>query len=194
MSHRLTGRRPWSLLLALPAGALLALVPTPAAAGGGPEDTDEIEVWHRLDTSNDPPSHERLRCVETEAEDDEHGQEGEIGDSWLCRYDSVPGEGLSDPPFEGTFEGTELDDDDWLCPAWLGDVCESVDDVVAGTETFFDPGDPTGEEFPVHVELVILENGDLWVTWIESFFGTFSCPWYETFDEALASPSDCLAP
>ncbi len=194
MSHRPTGRRPSSLLLALPAGALLALIPAPAAADddGGDDHDEQTMVWHRLDIGSDPPAHERLHCVETESADDEHADGGE--DAWRCSYETVPGPGLSDPPFEGTFVGAEVEDDHWPCPTWLGDVCGSVDDVVAGTETFFDPGDPTGEEFPVQVELLVLENGDLWVTWIESDFGTFSCPWYETFEEALESPADCLTP
>jgi hypothetical protein len=172
MSTRQPGRRVLSLLVVLIAGMLLGLLAAPAGARVIPME------WHRLDIGNDPPSHERLKCL----------TDGE----WRCRYTSVPGPGLTNGTFRGTFEGTDVTDS-WVCPDWLGeDICGSVVRVVSGMEQFFEPGTQSDPEFPpVRVELIVLDDGTLWVAWIDSLFGTFACPWYETFDDALISPSDC---
>ena len=67
--------------------------------------------------------------------------------------------------------------------------------VIEGSEQFYEPGTQSNPEFPpVHIQLLVLDDGSLWVTWIESDFGTFSCPWYPTWAQAQTSPADCLAP
>jgi hypothetical protein len=153
-------------------GTLLALLPSPAGARVVPME------WHRLDIGNDPPAHERLKCL----------TDGE----WRCQYTSLPGPGVTNGTFRGTFVSTNTDAD---CLVWLGELCASVVQVVDGYEQFFEPGTQSDPEFPpVHVELLLLDDGTLWVAWIGSLFGTFACPWYPTWQEAQTAPADCLQP
>lgn len=182
MSSRSTVRRLGPALVAAVAGVLLVLLAPPAAARVEPM------VWHRLDTGldghTDPPGHEVLHCVTD-------GQ-------WRCTYMTRPGPGLTDSPYRAVFEGTDVTDG-WECPAWLSaDVCDSVDQVVAGTQTFFNGR--AHETFTVPIELLISEDGTLWVHWprtgpeFEPDPRPFACPWYPTFEQARQESAGCQTP
>jgi hypothetical protein len=173
MSDSSHAHRRLLVLFAVLAGVVLALVPAPAGARVVPME------WHRLDIGNEPPSHERLKCL----------TDGE----WRCMYTSLPGPGLTNGPFRGIFTGTDVTGTQ-ECADWLGDLCDEVVRIIDGQEQFFEPGTQRDPEFPpVHVQLLVLEDGTMWVTWIDSLFGTFSCPWYPTWAEAQTLPAECIA-
>jgi hypothetical protein len=148
----------WAAIAALPAAG------SPPAPG----------AWHRLnpDQTNPAPEHERLTCSE--------------GSSWSCRYDKV-----AEPELNfhwdgtvGTFTGGDVTTA-WTCPGWFpASVCTNVTQVVRGNIRF---AFTDGSRFFTRQELVVAEVAGaqvLYVHWVQ--FG-FACPWYRTFDEALAA-------
>ena len=160
-------RRRW-LVLALVLGSLLAsvLAPSIAAAGTSPM------RWHRLNDAADPPEHERFGCLVA-------------GDAWNCRYDKVPGPGLSWDQTRGTFAGEDTTAD-WACPRWFpGAACDAADTVVTGVGSFTFPRASGG--FSVDQQVLVGDDGRLWIYWVDQFV----CPWYATFDQALRSASSC---
>lgn len=162
-----TAHRRW-LVLALVLGSLMVsvLVPAIAAAGTSPS------RWHRLNDAADPPEHERFGCLVA-------------GASWDCRYDKVPGPGLSWDQTRGTFTGEDTTAD-WTCPGWFpGPACDAADTVVTGVGSFTFPRASGG--FSVDQQLLVGDDGRLWIYWVDAFV----CPWYPTFDQALGSPSAC---
>ncbi|HET8785816.1 MAG TPA: hypothetical protein VFM38_09290 [Candidatus Limnocylindrales bacterium] len=162
-----SGSRRW-LILAFVLGSLIvgALAPTIASARTSPI------AWHRLNVAADPPEHERFGCLAG-------------GDQWTCRYDKVPGPGLSWDQTRGTFSGEDTTAD-WTCPAWFPkDACDAADTVVTGVGSFRFPRASGG--FSVDQQLLIGDHGQLWIYWIDQFV----CPWYPTFDEALVSDASC---
>jgi hypothetical protein len=130
--------------------------------------------WHRLnpDQSNPAPEHERLTCLQ--------------GRGWSCHYDKVPEPGVNFhwDTTVGDFNGGDVTKS-WTCPDWFpADICQSVTQVARGT-TVFRQAD--GSTFAALQELIVTSGGGtqvLWVRWVR--FG-FACPWFPTFDQALAA-------
>ena len=130
--------------------------------------------WHRLnpDQSNPAPEHERLTCLQ--------------GRGWSCHYDKVPEPSLNFhwDSTEGDFHGGDVTKS-WTCPdSFPADICQSVTQVARGTTVF---RDADGSTFAALQELIVTSGGGtqvLWVRWVR--FG-FACPWFPTFDQALAA-------
>jgi len=154
----------WATVAVLPAGAVAVASGSPSSPG----------AWHRLnpDQSNPAPEHERLTCSE--------------GRSWSCHYDKVaePGLNLHLDSTVGNFHGGDVTKS-WTCPGWFPeDVCDNVTQVVRGNMVFVLPD---GSRFSVRQELVVTDVGGSQVLqhhWAQ--FG-FVCPWFRTFDQALAA-------
>ena len=183
------------------AGLVLAtLVPlmaaVPASAGLSAPLAGE---WNRLsvDQSNPAPEHELLRCVQND------GAQPASADNWLCRYSKRPEPGLN---FywnnrQGFFSGRDITAT-WACPTWFAStICSNVVQVVEGTMTFTQPS--VDFSFAVLEDLVVTQSGThqtLYAYWV----GLFYCPWFRTFDEAVAAnplplpfdgtwpPQDCV--
>jgi hypothetical protein len=160
----------FALAVALPAGADLS---APLAG-----------QWNRLsaDRSHPAPEHELLSCVQNNG-----AQAGTSSNTWFCHYSKLPEPTLN---FywnnnQGFFSGIDITGS-WTCPAWFPTgTCPNVVQVVEGTMTFFQPS--LHPPFPVLEDLVVTQAGAqqvLYVQWVN--FG-FACPWYRTFDEALAA-------
>jgi hypothetical protein len=138
--------------------------------------------WHRLnpDPANSSGQHQVNDC-----------QGGEI---WTCIYStqSEPELGFkSNQPF-GVFEGEFIPD--WNCPNWLPEaICRSAILVIGGT-ALFEGGGPS---LQVDIEYIVAEIGGRQILY-EYWVNRFACPWYRSFDEALAanpfphSIRDCL--
>jgi hypothetical protein len=146
---------------------LLGAVATAASAAGP-------TTWHRLNPG-DPPEHERYAC--------------RAGEVWHCRYDKLPERdlGFAWNQTRGVFTGEETT---FACPAWFSDApCDAADTVITGVGTFWTYDyslRPTGS-FDVDQQLLISDDGTLWIYWIDQFV----CPWYPTFAEALANDPSC---
>jgi hypothetical protein len=134
--------------------------------------TNDDHEWQRLsaDRSQTAPEHERLECAE--------------GSTWTCLYSKVPEPALN---FhwngqQGTFTGSPIPSGVWPCPTWFpSKICANVNRVAQGIASF-GPA-PT---FSIREELIVTKTGDheqMWNYWV----GQFVCPWYGTFDEALAA-------
>lgn len=128
-------------------------------------------TWHR---NNYGTEHERLTCREAVT-------------TWTCFYDKVPEEGFSWDDRTARFTGRNVTDS-WSCPTWFDSaVCDNVVAVYRGIETFVGGG-----QHPITAaqEYVVTEvNGQLilYVYWVDNFY----CPWFRTFDEALAADYTC---
>jgi len=120
--------------------------------------------------------------------------------TWDGRYDKrpEPGLGFPSPPLGdfGTFQGVEATN--FVCqPTFPFYPCQDVVAVVEGTVhyQFRDQWD-----FEVLEQEIIVRDASghemLWEYWVQP--GNFVCPWYRSFDEALAAnPSfhqDCIFP
>lgn len=156
-----------SRLVALAAPALLALAisaPTMAAVPGA-QDAE----WHR---NNYNAGEERLVC-----------QEGT--GFWTCDY--------LVPDGTGSFIG-QLATESWTCPEWFPrTICDNVTAVYRGYFAIDEPPDGRPSETPeiVPQEYVITKvDGQqvLQLYWIDRFV----CPWYRTFEAALASDYECV--
>jgi hypothetical protein len=153
--------------------------------------------WNRLsvDRSHPAPEHELLRCIQTNG----------TASLWLCRYRKAPEPALNltwNNNF-GVFAGSDVTST-WTCPAWFAaDICANAVEVVEGTMTFTDP-DTHQPPFSVLIDLVVVQGtaGErLYNYWVDRFV----CPWFRSFDEALAAnpialpfdgnfpPQDCVA-
>jgi hypothetical protein len=180
-------------------GVLLFAVGGPASASQAGALAGE---WSRLsvDQSNPGPEHERLHCVQNNG-----AQAGNSSDTWFCRYSKAPEPGLN---FywnnrQGFFSGRDVTAT-WACPAWFpAGSCSSVVQVVEGTMDFTQPS--VGFSLSVLEDLVVTQSGGnqtLYIYWVD--FG-FACPWFRTFEEAVAAnplplpfngtwaPQDCFA-
>jgi hypothetical protein len=133
--------------------------------------TNDDHDWHRLnsDTSH-PPEHERFQCVE--------------GPNWTCRYSKVPEPALNFQwtNQQGTFIGTLAQPGQWTCPSWFpSNFCANANRVAQGIRSF----EPVSTAI-IREDLIVTKTGnheqmyDYWV-------GQHVCPWYQTFDEALAA-------
>jgi hypothetical protein len=157
--------------------------------------------WNRLsvDRSHPAPEHELLSCAQNS-----RAQAGTSSNTWFCHYSKRPEPTLN---FfwnnnQGFFSGQDVTAT-WSCPAWFPTgICPNVVQVVEGTMTFFQPS--LHPPFPVLQDLVVTQNGTrqaLHVYWVNLFV----CPWFRTFDEAIAAnplplpfngtfpPQDCVS-
>lgn len=158
------------VMLSVFAALILLLVISLSVSAAGRKDLSGR--WHRLNTS---PSaeHEVLSCRETQL--------------WYCRYDKQPEPDLDyvHPPDEtfGLFEGQETTSS-WDCPDWFPrQICSKATFVVKGEMIFRTPG---SDDYAVNEELIVTDSGSgqvLYVYWIDQFV----CPWYRSFDAALAA-------
>jgi Calx-beta domain/RTX calcium-binding nonapeptide repeat (4 copies) len=133
--------------------------------------TNDDHDWHRVNSDHShPPEHERLQCVE--------------GPNWVCRYSKIPESALNFQwtNQQGAFIGLLTPQGQWTCPSWFpGVICGNVSRVAQGTRSFEPVSNVTIRE-----DLIITKIGnheqmyDYWV-------GQQVCPWYQTFDEALAA-------
>lgn len=152
-------------LAAVVALGLAISAPTVAAAPGAAPGAAE---WHR---NNYNAGEEQLFCRE-------------LSPSWSCSY-QVP-DGL------GWFSGRNVTAS-WTCPEWFpGTICDNVIAVYRGATEYVPVGrDLSGPSARVTQEYVITEvNGQavLQLYWVDLFV----CPWYRTFDEALAADFNCV--
>ena len=145
--------------------------PVSAAAPGRPALTG---TWDRLNPYHDPsPEHEVLMC-------------GGLA-MWHCVYDKHPEPKLAfeHPPdaTSGSFWGEDVTLE-WTCPTWFPPyLCNNVT-FVAGGVMHFRQSD--GSDLVVDQELIVTSTDGqqiLYVYWVDQFF----CPWYSSFDEALAA-------
>jgi hypothetical protein len=125
----------------------------------------------------------------------------EGGNTWAGRYDKHPEPGLGFPnPPDGTY-GVFMgaDSTSFVCQRTFPFYpCQNVVEVVEGTTRYYPPNQPP---FDVHQQQIVVRNETgqevMWQYWVSP--GNFACPWYRTFDEALAanpSPArfDCVSP
>ena len=154
-----------ALLLAL-FGLLILVAPTAAAP-------PQLETWHRLNpaTEDQDAEHERLQCLP--------------GVEWVCRYDKAPDAGYHWDRTIGLFHGRDVAFTDADCPEWFPtEICDGTEQVIFGTITYVQ--DEGGAFKTGHA--LLLTDGDgiapLYLYWTD--FG-FVCPWYGTFEEALAA-------
>jgi hypothetical protein len=186
-------------LLVVALACLLALAVT--FPGGADVSAPLSGQWNRLsvDRSHPAPEHELLSCAQNS-----RAQAGTSSNTWFCHYSKRPEPTLN---FfwnnnQGFFSGQDVTAT-WSCPAWFPTgICPNVVQVVEGTMTFFQPS--LHPPFPVLQDLVVTQNGTrqaLHVYWVNLFV----CPWFRTFDEAIAAnplplpfngtfpPQDCVS-
>lgn len=157
-------------LVAVASAVLLSLTTAAAAFAAAP--TGE---WHRLNPG-DLNEHERLTCVESPG-------------AWHCRYDKVDEDlpGFSWDSTTGVFSGRPVTST-WECPEWFpGVVCDNVVAVYTGPQTY-NPFDD--RPFQVRADYVVTEIDDQAVLY-QSWVDVFACPWFRTWDEALAADPSC---
>ena len=170
-------RRALSVAIAL-FGLLVLVAPTTAAP-------PQVETWHRLNPATDEVAaeHERLQCL--------------ANLQWVCRYDKVP-----EPDLElnwdrtiGMFHGRDFAFTDADCPEWFPtEICEAAQQVIVGSITY---AVDEGGAFKTGHALIFTDGVDvapLYVYWFD--FG-FVCPWYESFEDAVAAnptgtEQDCI--
>jgi hypothetical protein len=165
---RLRPRRRVATLLAAVFGLLVLVAPASAAP-------PQLETWHRLNPAAGDlaAEHERLQCLP--------------GVQWVCRYDKLPEPDL-DLHWDrtiGMFHGRDFAFTQADCPEWFPtEICEGAEQVIVGTITYVQD---EGGAFKTGHALILTDGVDiapLYLYWID--FG-FVCPWYGTFDEALAA-------
>lgn len=131
-------------------------------------------TWDRLNPYHDPsPEHEVLQCGGSAR--------------WHCVYGKHPEPRLAfeQPPdaTSGSFRGEDVTLG-WTCPTWFpADVCDTVT-FVAGGVMHYRQSD--GSDLVVDEELIVASTDGqqvLYVYWADQFF----CPWYRSFDEAVAA-------
>ena len=138
---------------------------------------DTGNQWDRLNptpTSSDLPEHERLKCVGI--------------DTWVCWYDK-----LREPSLDfgwnrtsGVFVGATMAG--WTCPAWVGALCGHVVRVIAGATTYFPA---SGSPFTWREDFIVTDGNGVAPFYMSVINAPppapAVCPWYRTFDDALAS-------
>jgi len=156
--------------------------------------------WNRLNVarSNPAPEHELLHCVQNDG-----AQAGASSNTWFCRYSKRPEPtlNLTWNDRQGFFSGQDVTAT-WSCPAWFPTgVCPNVVQVVEGTFNFVQPS--VGFSLSVLVDLVVTQSGTRQVLY-QYWVNRFVCPWFRTFDEAIAAnplplpfngtfpPQDCV--
>jgi hypothetical protein len=160
-----------ALMVALPAGANVS---APLAG-----------TWHRLNVArpNGAPEHERLLCVPNNG-----GPVGISGETWFCHFDKLPEPTLNfhwnaDQGFMS--DGQDITST-WSCPGWFpAGICSDVVQVVEGTMTFSRPP-ILHPPFSTLLDLIVQQTSSgqrLYEYWVNQHV----CPWFRTFDEALAA-------
>jgi hypothetical protein len=144
-----------------------AAEPVPASTPAG----DEI-AWHRLNP--DGPEHERLVCSETE---------GTVS----CLLDKVEEVDFIWDAGTARFSGEDVTAS-WQCPAWYpAPVCDGLVSAWVGT-TRYQPVE--GEAADAPQELVITDVDGQAQLWVQFVDWALACPWYGTFEEAMAANPD----
>jgi hypothetical protein len=137
-------------------------------------------VWHRLNAAPGfTPQHQVNDCQGVEL--------------WTCMFNNQPEPdlGFGFEQTTGQFEGSVIPE--WRCPNWFPNaICKNAIYIVGG-KTFFKGAGPGLE---VEIEYIVTEVGDEHILY-EYWVNRFACPWYRTFDEALAANPfpyhrDCL--
>ncbi len=145
---------------------LMAVVATPVSAA------PRAGQWHRLnvDPANASAEHERITCFESSSH-------------WACFYDKVQDPGYQWNATVGVFVGRAVTRG-WVCPAWFpGEICDNVVAVYSGRASYFPEA---GEPFSVAEQYVVTSRDGQAVLeqyWVDQFV----CPWFRTFDEAVAA-------
>jgi len=144
---------------------LTMLAPTWAATPGSASGFGE---WHR---NNYNAGEETLVCLEASP-------------SWACNYQVPDG--------SGWFSGRNVTAS-WTCPEWFTSaICDNVIAVYHGTAVYVPAGSAlSGPSARVIQDYVLTEVGGtavLQLYWVDRFV----CPWYRTFEEALAADFNCV--
>jgi len=144
-------------------------------------DTLYAGLWHRLnvDPASSTAQHQVYECEE--------------GEGWTCVLSVQPeaelGFGASQDL--GFFEGKVIPE--WNCTSWLPEaICRSAIAVIGGASLFEGPGSSVRLDIE-HIVVEIRGNQVLY----EVLDDRFACPWFRSFDEALAANPvpyiiDCL--
>jgi hypothetical protein len=102
--------------------------------------------------------------------------------SWTCTYRVPDG--------TGWFSGQDITAS-WTCPEWFpSTMCDNVTAVYHGRTVYLPVGGSSGDSFIVKQDYVVTEvegQAVLQLYWIDRFV----CPWYRTYDEALAADFNC---
>ena len=150
-------------------GVALASLMMLASVGPASAAAPTLGQWHR---NNYNTGHERLTCREA-------------APSWTCFYESdIPEAGTT-----GWFSGRNVTDS-WTCPDWFpSDICDNVTAVYEGVAVYI----PSvgGHAFTVRQHYIVTDlegQAVLQLYWDDQFV----CPWYRTFEEALAADFNCV--
>jgi hypothetical protein len=142
---------------------IVAVVPAAAKASSG--------EWHR---DNYGTGHERLSCREATP-------------SWSCVYDNVPEPGLPANDSVAHFTGPNITGS-WSCPEWFdATVCDNVVAVYRGVATYTSSGNHPGT---FRQEYIVTNVGGKAILQ-QYFVDLFYCPWFRTWEEALAADHNC---
>lgn len=157
-----------AVLRALLAGMVLVGMTT------APVRADYTAEWQRLNPyASAGAEHERLTCQERD-------------EAWTCIYDKVPDPGFAWDRTVGRFTGVDTTAS-WVCPGWFpAEACTGVVQVLSGNGQFRPDG---SRPFVQPIQYIVTEvegSQRLQVYWADRFV----CPWYRTFDEALAANPD----
>lgn len=158
--------------LRLPVGPNPGSTPAPpsAPASDPTAASPSLGEWHR---NNYNAGEEQLTCREAKQ-------------SWTCYYEVPDG--------SGRFSGQNVTDS-WTCPGWFpSTICENVVAIYQGRFVLAPPeGQTSGPADPISQEYVITHvEGQtvLQLYWVDRFV----CPWYRTFEAALAAEYTCVVP
>jgi hypothetical protein len=137
-------------------------------------------TWDRLNPqqsqSNPVPEHERLTCARRADVD---------GGAWLCRYFKIPAPQLNFGwnNTTGRFVGSDVTAT-WTCPGWFpAAICDNVVQVVEGTFVY---DLSSGGQLTSFQDLVVTEVAGTQRLY-EYRVNQFACPWFRSFEEALAA-------
>jgi hypothetical protein len=148
-----------------------------------PSQSPLFGAWHRLGVAPTTPEHVVLHVRR-------------LRDTWVARFDKRPEPtlGFETPPARdfGTFEGSEIGASDIICLGdFLFDCPGDVVVAVEGTGTFTSVDPPFEDALVVPIQLLVIDGDRLWFTWlfpeINPEAPNVSCPWFRSFEEALAA-------
>ena len=153
-------------LIAIAGAMAIAIASSAPASAVSP--ASQQSAWHR---NNYNEGHEVLTCREGAR-------------SWTCTYASdVPATDT-----DGWFSGRNITDS-WTCPGWFpGDICDNVTAVYRGLAVYTPNG---GSSDIVRQDYIVTDLGGqpvLRLYWVDRFV----CPWYRSYEEALAADFNCV--